>query len=43
MRIAMQDLKLYRLLVAYPGERRYQLAKEITVMGLAELISGSSG
>ena len=38
MRIALADLKLDQLLVAYPGERRYRLAKGVEVVPLAELI-----
>jgi predicted AAA+ superfamily ATPase len=39
MRIALEDLKLDRLLVVYPGERRYPLGKRVEVMPLAELVS----
>jgi len=38
MRIALADLKLDRLDVVYPGERRYPLAKKVTVVPLAEFI-----
>lgn len=38
MQIALQDLKLDRLLVIYPGDRRYSLAKRVTVVPLAELV-----
>lgn len=37
MRIAMHDLKLDRLFVVYPGERRYQLADRIEAIPLDEL------
>src|SRR5262245_32635262 len=37
MRIALDDLKLDRLIVAYPGERRYALADRLEVVPLAEL------
>src|SRR5262245_42432546 len=40
MRIAMDDLKLDRLIVVYPGERRYALADGIEVVPLAEFASG---
>src|SRR5206468_758406 len=40
MRTAMDDLKLDRLIVVYPGERRYALADRIEVVPLAELASG---
>lgn len=38
MKIAMEDLKLDKLHVLYPGEQRYSLAKEIDVVPLAEFI-----
>lgn len=38
MRIAMADLGLDRLIVAYPGERRYTLAENVEVVPLAELV-----
>jgi predicted AAA+ superfamily ATPase len=38
MRIALADLKLDELLVVYPGERRYRLAKRVEVVPLAELV-----
>ena len=38
MRIALADLKLDELIVAYPGERRYRLAKKVEVVPLAELL-----
>ncbi|MFZ4857460.1 MAG: hypothetical protein ACOYL3_13790 [Desulfuromonadaceae bacterium] len=40
MRIAMSDLELDRLLVVYPGTRRYPLAEGVEVLPLHELISG---
>jgi hypothetical protein len=36
MRIAVNDLKLDRLVVVYPGERRYALAEGVEVVPLAE-------
>lgn len=42
MRIAMDDLKLDRLIVVYPGERRYALADRIEAVPLAELASGGA-
>jgi predicted AAA+ superfamily ATPase len=39
MRIALADLKLDRLLVVYPGERRYALARRVEVIPLAELVA----
>jgi predicted AAA+ superfamily ATPase len=38
MRIALADLKLDRLIVVYPGERRYSLAKGVEVIPLAEFV-----
>jgi predicted AAA+ superfamily ATPase len=37
MRIAMNDLKLERLLVIYPGSRRYTLAEGIDVIPAADV------
>ena len=42
MRIALNDLKLDRLVVVYPGERRYLLAKCVEVIPLVEL-AGAEG
>jgi uncharacterized protein len=39
MRIALGDLKLERLLVVYPGERRYRLAERVEVVPLGELVA----
>lgn len=39
MRIALNDLKLDRLVVVYPGERRYLLADRVEVIPLVELVS----
>ena len=38
MRIAMNDLKLDRLVVVYPGMRSYSLADGVEVIPLAELV-----
>ena len=38
MRIALADLKLDRLIVVYPGVRRYRLDKRVEVVPLAELV-----
>jgi len=38
MRIAMADLKLDELRVAYPGETRYALAKNVEVVPLPQLV-----
>ncbi len=37
MRIALQDLKLDRLLVVYPGDHRYSLSDKVEVVPLVEL------
>jgi uncharacterized protein len=43
MRIALNDLKLDRLVVVYPGERRYALTARVDVIPLVELAtSGGS-
>lgn len=39
MRTALADLKLDRLLVDYPGARRYPLGDRVEVMPVAELIA----
>ena len=39
MRIARADLKLDELRVAYPGTKRYPLAKNVEVVPLAELVN----
>lgn len=36
MRVALEDLGLDRLLVVYPGERRYRLAQQVEVVPLQE-------
>jgi uncharacterized protein len=38
MTVACTDLKLHRLIVVYPGSRQYVLAKQVTVMSLADAI-----
>ena len=38
MRIALTDLKLDRLHVVYPGERRYRLASNVDVVPLAQIV-----
>jgi uncharacterized protein len=40
MRIALEDLKLDRLVVVYPGERRYRLADRVDVLPLTDLVAG---
>jgi len=43
MRIAMSDLKLDYLYVAYPGTKAYKLAKGVEAMPLAQLADGEAG
>lgn len=43
MRIALDDLKLDRLVIVYPGTRRYKLAPSVEAVPLAELIVGKQG
>jgi uncharacterized protein len=42
MRIAMNDLKLDRLVVVYPGDRRYALAHGVDVIPLVELVGAGA-
>jgi predicted AAA+ superfamily ATPase len=39
MRIAVADLKLDELLVVYPGDKRYRLAKRVEVVPLVEMVN----
>ncbi len=41
MRIALADLKLDELRVAYPGAKRYTLARKVEVVPLAELVGAT--
>jgi len=43
MRIALEDLKLERIAVIYPGEKRYSLHKKIEVMPFATIRGGMKG
>jgi hypothetical protein len=43
MQIALTDLKLDRLIVAYPGSRRYLLAGRVEVVPLAEMVGDRNG
>ena len=43
MRIALEDLRLRRLTVLYPGDRRYALARQVEVVPLAELATQGAG
>jgi predicted AAA+ superfamily ATPase len=42
MRIALHDLKLDRLVVVYPGDRRYALADRVEVIPLVELVAAGA-
>ena len=39
MRVAIDDLGLRRLFVAYPGAKRYSVDRRIEVLPLSELLS----
>ena len=43
MRIAKDDLKLEKIIVVYPGKRRYEIAKNIHAVPLQEIADGASG
>jgi hypothetical protein len=43
MRIALEDLKLERIAVIYPGERRYSLHKKIDVVPFETIKGGMKG
>ena len=43
MRIAKEDLKLEKIIVVYPGKRRYEIAKNIHAIPLQEIAGGASG
>ncbi|MGR3303852.1 MAG: hypothetical protein ACUZ8I_15310 [Candidatus Scalindua sp.] len=40
MRIALEDLKLERIAVIYPGKKRYPLSKKIEVVPFDEILGG---
>lgn len=40
LRIALEDLKLERIMVIYPGDKRYELHKKISVIPFNKIISG---
>ena len=42
MRIALDDLKLDRLIVVYPGARRYALGERVEVVPLTELVGADA-
>ncbi len=39
MHIALENLKLDELIIVYPGEKRYTLAKGVEVVPLAEMVN----
>jgi len=41
MHIALDNLKPDELMVVYPGEKRYTLAKGVEVVPLAELVEAT--
>jgi predicted AAA+ superfamily ATPase len=43
MRIALEDLKLERIAVVYPGPRRYALADRVEAVPLAAVLDGMAG
>lgn len=43
MRIALEDLKLERLAVLYPGSRRYALSERVAVVPIAAVAEGMRG
>ena len=43
MRIALDDLKLERIIVIYPGEKRYSLHKKVEVVPFDEIVGGMKG
>ena len=43
MHIALEDLKLERLAVIYPGKKRYPLNKKIEVVPFDEILGGIKG
>ena len=43
MRIALDDLKLERIAVVYPGAKRFPLAERVEVVPLDALVEGMKG
>jgi hypothetical protein len=43
MRIALEDLKLERIVVIYPGKRRYSIHKQVDVVPFDEILGGMKG
>jgi len=42
MKIALQDLRLERILVIYPGSRRYRIADRIEAVPFEEVVRGNA-
>ncbi|MGH2567808.1 MAG: DUF4143 domain-containing protein, partial [Bacteroidota bacterium] len=42
MRIAMNDLHLHRIVVVYPGIKRYSIAADVEAVPLREIAEGGS-
>jgi len=43
MKIALEDLKLERIAVVYPGKKRYSIHKQIDVVPFDEILNGMNG
>jgi hypothetical protein len=43
MRIALEDLKLERIAVIYPGRQRYALVDRVEAVPLTAVVKGMSG
>ena len=43
MRIALKDLKLERIVVVYPGTKRYPLSPEVEAVPLRDAVTGMQG
>ena len=40
MRIALEDLKFERIVVIYPGSKRYELHKQVSVVPFGQVVGG---
>jgi predicted AAA+ superfamily ATPase len=43
MRIALEDLRLERIAVIYPGQKRYEVHKKVSVVPFSKIIEGMDG
>lgn len=43
MRIALEDLKLERIAVIYPGQKRYEIHKKVSVVPFHQIMGGMDG